>query len=246
VPNSTQLLKEHYKFILFIKTNWRHLFVGDSVLSACRNRYVACMGVEIAMTDLREARINTRSISLHLNFVICTPSHLIALNTFASFIFVPCTSYLLLSQLLTLSFATSSSNSSLASYAFSSNVAFCLDALVFLGGYFILLSYPELHSRVSISPLILILIICLYPLSCMSSFFRNFLYFRLSRSLSIIFPFFMSPVSPSSSKSASVWSLGCGRAASNVFTAWSHSEIVLGAVPEHHCTLLDVRNPHQF
>ena len=95
VPNSTQLLKKHYKFILCIKTNRRHVFVGDSVLSACRSRYVACMAVEIAMTDLREARINTRSISLHLNFVICIPSHLLAFNTFASFIFVPCTSYFL-------------------------------------------------------------------------------------------------------------------------------------------------------
>lgn len=160
--------------------------------------------------------------------------------------FVPFTSFLLLSQLLTLSFATSSSNSPLASCAFSSNVAFCLDALFFSGCLLILLSYSDLLSRVLISPLILILIIFLYPLSCMSSFLQNFLYFCLSRSLSIIFPFFMSPVSPSSSRSASVWSLGCGRAASDVFTAWSHSQIVLGAVPEHHCTQLDVRNPNQF
>jgi len=46
------------------------------------------MAVEIAMTDLREDRINTRSIFLHLNFVICILSHLLALNTFVSFGFL--------------------------------------------------------------------------------------------------------------------------------------------------------------
>jgi len=57
-------------------------------LSAYRNRYAVCMSVEIAMTDLSEDRINTRSIFLHLNFVISILSHLLALNTFASFGFL--------------------------------------------------------------------------------------------------------------------------------------------------------------
>jgi len=51
------------------------------------------MAVEIALTDLREDRINSKSIFLYLNVVIFILSHLLALNTFASFGFF-CSFYL--------------------------------------------------------------------------------------------------------------------------------------------------------
>lgn len=54
-------------------------------MSAYRKRYAVCMAVEIALTDLREDRINSKSIFLYLNVVIFILSHLLALNKFASF-----------------------------------------------------------------------------------------------------------------------------------------------------------------